>query len=376
LIVNWNCAAPFPFRLSCDKAVGGRQIHLWHERKIEVLAKQALQTVHGTDAIWSKYEHTREDIVNNVLPWVAAREPDLSDHGVDHIANVMDNLGRVLGIDSSGNIQPSSPVEGLAPFQKILLLLGALLHDIGNIRGRVRHNLATLEVWRNSGNSSYERWKQIDRKTIIALCQAHTGRAADGSEDTLKPLAASQHYFLNDPVPLAKLAATLRFADELAEGSQRTSRFMLFQELYGVDSVNFHRYANSTDVIIDRANGRIALNYHIDITEPGFGDGYTVRENLRSLLELIFKRVLKLETERVFARHYAPDWLVFSETSVRLTVSRGHEQVFELQPLVLNDFNLRNSSLTQLTQINKTCDVRSIIEEVFGRSDIVSHANA
>lgn len=341
---------------------------MWKQRPFEDETKKELDKLVDGDTFWSRYTHTRDDIADNVLQWVASQVPGLSDHGVRHISNVIDNVGQVLGITSRGMVYDGAPIEQVAPFERLLLLMGALLHDIGNVRGRTGHNLVMTEVWRNSGHLSFERWDPADRRTIAALCRAHTGKARDGGDDTLKELTASPQYFLGDPVPLAKLAATLRFADELAEGSQRTSRFLLFQGLYAVESVDFHRYANSTRVTIDRANGRIALNYDIELTNPGFGEGADLRRNLRSLLELIFKRVLKLEKERVYARHYAPDWLAFSETSVLITIERDHEPVCDLEPLVLNDFNLRHDDGAWLSKVNPGYDVDQILGQILPAS--------
>jgi hypothetical protein len=342
---------------------------VWRERKFESLTREALRGTHDGDSLWSAYEHTREDILSHILPYIAAQEPGLSDHGSAHIANVIENVGQVLGLSSGGQGYPDAPIHEVKPFERLLLLLGALLHDIGNIVGRQRHNLVTEEVWRNSGQNSYGRWEPADRKSILALCQAHTGKAANGDDDTLRPLSTSHQYFLGDPVPLAKLAATLRFADELAEGSQRTSRFLLFQGLYGAANIDFHRYADSTHVTIDRAHGRIALDYHIDLSKPGFGTGDQSRDNLKRLLDLVFKRVLKLEKERVFARHYAPDWLAFSETSVVITVERDYKRVCELAPLVLNDFNLRDANVARLAHLDAGYDVENILARIFDKAE-------
>jgi hypothetical protein len=178
---------------------------IWRERKFEALTREALRGTEDGDALWSAYEHTREDVLANILPYIASQEPGLSDHGAAHIANVIDNVGQVLGVSSGGQTYAGAPIEAAQPFHRLILLLGALLHDIGNIRGRQRHNLVTGEVWRNSGQNSFDRWAPVDRKTILALCQAHTGKAVDGTDDTLGPLSTSQHYFLNDPIPLAKI---------------------------------------------------------------------------------------------------------------------------------------------------------------------------
>ena len=66
-------------------------------------------------------------------------------------------------------------------------------------------------------------------------------------------------------VRLRELAAVLRFADELAEGPQRTSEFMQEEGLYDSESQQFHDYANITNILIERQNSRIVITYEIDI---------------------------------------------------------------------------------------------------------------
>jgi len=335
---------------------------VWSEQKFELATKQALDAFQGDgSSIWSKYEVTRDDIVRNILPHIATQEPGLSDHGVDHIANVIRNVGQVLGMNGAGNVYQGAPLKTMSAVEQLLLILGCLLHDIGNISGRERHNQVTGQTWKNSGGGSFKQWQPADRKTILALCHAHTGIAPDGTKDTLKHL--NDGYFLGESVRLAKLAATLRFADELAEGAQRTSRFLLFKQLYGTTNIDFHRYANATEVTIDRANGRIALNYTIELNDPGMADGGLL-QNLERLLDLIFKRVVKLEHERVYARHYAPDLLAFAETSVVLDITRDDEQLLELPPLVLNDFNMRSLEPSQLMSLHPDYDVQKIVSDV------------
>lgn len=337
---------------------------VWAEQKFEAATRQALNSFQGDgSSIWAKYEVTRDDVVANILPYIAAQAPQLSDHGVDHIANVIRNVGQVLGMNGAGKIYEGAPLETMPAVERLLLALGCLLHDIGNIKGRNEHNLVTREVWKNAGGSSFNQWKAADRKTIIALCRAHTGKAPDGSTDTLKHLASVDGYFLGETVPLAQLAATLRFADELAEGIQRTSRFLLFQQLYCTESVDYHRYANATEVTIDRAKGRIALNYTIELTDPGMAKG-GLQLNLERLLKLVFKRIVKLEHERVYARHYAPDLLAFSETSVVIDITREDERLMEIPPLVLNDFNMRSLEPEQLTVLDPAYDVKAILSEL------------
>lgn len=335
---------------------------MWKEQKIEQLVKADLEAWQGDGSdVWTKYVATREDVEKSILPYIATQEPGLSDHGVDHIANVMRNVGSVLGLNGAGLAAVDAPISSVQPVEKLLLLLGALLHDIGNVEGRAGHNQVTADVWRKSGHGSFSQWTPADRRTIIGLCQAHTGKTKAGSVDTLKPLQANQHYFLNENVRLPELAAVLRFADELAEGAQRTSRFLLFQRMYAASNEEFHQYAHSTHVTIDRAHGRVALDYDIELSDPFFGNDENKAENLKRLLELMYKRIIKLEHERVFARHYAPNLLAFSETSVSLSIQLNHEAICTFEPLVLNDFNMRDVSPDKLSDLDSKYDISSIV---------------
>ena len=134
-----------------------------------------------------------------------------------------------------------------------------------------------------------------------------------------------------------------------------------------------HRYANATEVRIDRAKGRIALNYTIELTDPGMATG-DLSKNLERLLDLVFKRIVKLEHERVYARHYAPDLLAFTETSVVIDINREDEAIISLPPLVLNDFNMRSLDATQLTSLDPSYDVKAILSEVVKLGEDIKNA--
>lgn len=335
----------------------------WGYSPIEEIARERVHGLHDGANIWARYEVTRQDIGSNILPYIASQEPGLSDHGTAHIANVMENVGRILGLKANGKIEDGSKLQTVTAPELLLLLLGSLLHDIGNISGRDGHNQVTERTWRDSGKESYKLWGNPDRKSVIALCQAHTGKAPDGTKDTLKPLNASSYYFLGDQIEIGRLAAILRFADELAEGQQRTSRYLLFQNKYDPDKNEvYHRYANCTTLLIDRAGGRVALYFQVDVNE--FKDEKARVKQIRDLIDLIFKRIVKLDNERVFARAYAGDWIPFAETSIVLEVVSEGEKLVELPPITLNDFNTRSAEAFALKAIDSAYDVDDVVSRV------------
>lgn len=303
--------------------------------------------------------------MEEILPFIIRQEPNLTDHGTRHIENVIDNCSRILGLESNRNSDISQlPLSTLKSTELLLILSGCLLHDIGNIVGRKTHNIVGARVWRDTG-TSYALWDANDRRTVLAVCRAHTGTTEDGSFDTLKPLTEDRLFFANEYVRASEIAAIIRFADELAEGRQRTSAFLVKNGLIAKDSEAYHQYATCTKVQIDFLQRRVALTYDIDIGNNYFAGRKTQKElKLKAFLALIYGRVAKLEHERVFARHYAPNFVNFSETSVSMFFNNdGVPLTFRLAPLVLNDFNLRGDH-PGLEKVNPSYRVSDVVRQV------------
>jgi HD superfamily phosphodiesterase len=344
---------------------------MWRDLHFEDYVKERLKESYGSESAetwWASYIVTRDNLTSSILPFIAKTEPNLTDHGVDHIANVIENAAQILGVPAPSSVQ--KPISGdLNPKELLLLLLACLLHDVGNIVGREQHNEAVPDVWRNSGASS-KLWAPVDRRTVVDVCRAHTGRGLKGDFDTLEPLSREPRYFLKGSVRAATIAAIVRFADELAEGPQRTSQFLLSTNAYPEKSLPYHTYASATHVTIDRAGTRIALNYDIDLSQALFA-GADRRVDLEKFLCLMYRRILKLERERVFARHYAPQFVLFRETSVAIHFSdeRGANVDLNLPLLVLNDFNARGDSLDIITKLSSKYDVSAIAQSIFPNGD-------
>lgn len=341
---------------------------MWSDLPIETQVKKRLDAECGQQAgsHWAAYLQTRKDLEASIFPYIATREPNLSDHGVDHIAHVMKNASALFGLQKGGSGSPRpSPIKDLTAKELLLLLLACLLHDVGNIAGRQNHNQTGSEVWRLSGQSSYDLWSAQDRRTILAVCRAHTGRTETGSSDTLEPLAVQSHYFLGENVRAAEIAAIVRFADELAEGPMRTSNYLLSKRLYSKESLPYHIYATSTDIVIDFGGKRIAINYDIDI-KNFVGRKPKPKQQFEAFMQLVYHRILKLEHERVFARHYAPDFIPFRETSISMHFSReGNSIAPVLRPIVLNDFNARGDDFNIIYKLESSYKIPSLADSIF-----------
>ena len=163
----------------------------------------------------STYEQAQSKLQNEVYEDIRGSEPNLTDHGKTHVANVQQNVIRLLSHEGT--------IENLSGIEMYCLGMFILFHDVGNVFGRENHrqNVARVFDHVRGTNASLRHEKTL----VVRASHAHTGLAQDGSNDTLKELAEMEH-LEGSPVRLRELAAVLRFADELAEGSQRTSEFM------------------------------------------------------------------------------------------------------------------------------------------------------
>jgi len=311
------------------------------------------------------YNKALDYLSRNVYPEIKAAEPDLTDHGPRHIDNVQQNVLRLLG-DSDDTPAAISGAE------MYCLAMFTLFHDVGNIDGREGHhqNIGGVFDAARGTAPSVKREKTL----VLRACAAHTGSAADGSLDTLKDLTEFEQ-FEGERVRFRELAAILRFADELAEGPQRTSEYRLQTGGYSDESQIYQEYASVTDILIDRGNNRISLAYEIpvdaDPTPPPqprtLGarlsrllsmarphSGSTARQSsLASLLAYIFTRIAKLDDERRYAVHYSPLLAPFKATLAAFNFHCGDRLLdYDLPLIRLDDLTVPGTARRSLADDN------------------------
>jgi len=304
---------------------------VWSERAIEKTLRKRLSDEFGEgegETVFSRYVQARSKLVQDVLPFIPAEEPGLTDHGERHLANVLDNVERLLGDE----------ISDLNVWELYLLCTCVLFHDVGNVYGRHDHNRRITDVYNNVWEEGDQ--DRLERSLVTSIAGAHCGEATDGSYDTLNNVAIEAQYKGN-LVQAQVLSALLRFADELAEGPQRTSYFMQQQGLYPAESEIYHKYANVTNLAIDKPNGRILLDYQIEIS---LSDGSLLAEDdvpLGEFMNFIYYRINKLNTERRYTKYYCK---YLTNISInRASVNFLHNSILlpiDLQPIELSDLVL------------------------------------
>ena len=212
-----------------------------------------------------------------------------------------------------------------------------LFHDVGNIHKRADHQRNIGGVFDAARGTAAT--TRREKTLVLRACAAHTGQGSDGSRDTLKELPEIEQ-FEGKPVRLRELAALLRFADELAEGPQRTSEYRLDNDDYGPESRVYHEYASVTDILIDRGNQRISLAFEIPVDANP--DEVSEREDsLQCLLTHILGRITKLDEERRYAVHYTPLLAPFKATVASFNFHCGGDILDVVLPEIrLDDFTV------------------------------------
>jgi hypothetical protein len=322
---------------------------VWRTLKIENATKSALIAERGDsqgEEKFALYLQARHLLLEEVFEEIKTVEPSLTDHGPRHIANVLENIERILGED----------ISRLTATELYCLTLATLFHDAGNIKGRDDHQHKISKIY-DFIRKDVERFKQ-EKIIIQQIVAAHSGEAADKSQDPLKFLEPT--HLDARPVNLRHIAAILRFADELAEGPQRTSRFMQ-EDGYEEESRIYHEYANSTEVCIDRGSKRIALTYNVSVTTNADGSIADMKQFTR-MVEFVYKRILKLDQERKYAKHYCLLLESFKEVSIVVNFWVKNEiRNLGLKPLVLTDLVVPGDARKQVPEYDSAYSVDNLI---------------
>lgn len=289
----------------------------------------------------------------NIYGEIKAVEEDLTDHSERHIRNVQDNAARLIGEEGKNKF---SGVE------LYFLALSILFHDVGNINGRKGHNKKVTDIYNKIRNN--ESHFNQERRLILKAVSAHCGESSKGDKDTLNELEEKSDLF-GHALRLRELAAVLRFADELAEGPQRTSDYMIEKNKFSEENLIYHEYAQITSPYIDRGGSRIAVSYDIDCNQC---------EDLKKLLVFTYKRVLKLDLERRYCKYYAPILDVFKRTDVSYEFNQdGNPMELGLDKISLEDkytyMDVKDDEIDRFLEKFPKYAVDNILELIYKNDD-------
>jgi hypothetical protein len=191
--------------------------------------------------------------------------------------------------------------------------------------------------------------------------KAHCGTTNADSRDTLTEVEIKGS-LRGEPVQLREIASILRFADELAEGPQRTSDYLIDTNKISDKSKIYHRYAQITNVFIDRGNERIVLQYYIDTENE-------TQESLRKLLSFAYERIIKLDEERRYTKFHSKLLEPFKKTEVTFNFThKGEPLDIVIDKIVLHDTCVipgdKQPCVTDLVSKFSVLDIENIINQL------------
>jgi len=351
------------------------------EKIIEAALIRDITETHGKTR-FGCYTKARKHLLEDILEEIKRFQPQYTDHGARHVRDVIENIQDLLGSsigewDSQAKTLSKGELNGLELY---ILGLSALFHDVGNVFSRKEHQKQIGSIYDyamggNGGNQDAEQKQQI-----LDICKAHCGEGLDGTRNTLRFVSERSKIERREIRPNI-LAPILRFADELAEGEQRTSHFMIHQHKYSRKSIQFHRYAHSSSVDIDRIHGRIGLKYHITLRLPGEPEcdpskshGPVISTNsLKRFLAVVYKRIEKLNQERQYAKHYCSLLDPFKETSASFVFwYKDREIPVGLSSVVFSDLVVPGDTQMGVVDRNNEYKEASLIKRL---SDAIAKMN-
>ncbi|MGF7081048.1 HD domain-containing protein [Mucilaginibacter sp. UYCu711] len=287
----------------------------WQKQKIETKLHERLkadfeENPTNGDKFFGYYTSARDILLSeNIFNDIKSIQKDLSDHGEDHIMNVLDNAYKLL----------DKEIDNLEGIQIYFICMLILFHDVGNLTvDRTKHHEAAVirEIYDYIRNKKTE--FEEERSLVPTVASKHSGTASDGSKDTLNELSLLTPHLFGCEIYSKKSAALLRLADELAEGPHRTSIFMnkYYNYPYSENSIIYHKYAKITRVNIDKKNERICLTYWFSIDAKNGIISEKTHKEFVELFHFTIGRMLKVEAERKYCKYYC-DWLeAFKKTDV------------------------------------------------------------
>ncbi|MET4605366.1 hypothetical protein ABIB90_004861 [Bradyrhizobium sp. JR4.1] len=260
------------------------------------------------------YQDNYAALASNLLPLhkevtATANRVDggyLTDHGPDHIRKLISRISELL---SAG--------EGLiSAYEAYVLLCAAQFHDVGNIFGRDKHEEMSWQIMERNRTTLPP--DNIEYRLIYDIAQAHGGDRKDKLSDLPRTYDIAQ-----TTVRPQLLAAILKFADELAEDSERAARYTAQLGQLGGSEI-FHEYALALqNISIDGLSREVRMQFVMPVSKATrtFTKGSVGATTNVYLLDEIFKRTMKCHCERMYCSRFMRSVIDLTAVSVNIAVT-------------------------------------------------------
>ncbi len=242
-----------------------------------------------------------------------------TDHSGDHFDDVVRYAGIMLGLSPDDITAPAEVVKilkaggkwHLDPYEIYLLLCAIRFHDTGNRYGRERHEKKILNVMEEISLNGLP--VRVERVRIAKIGEAHGGKAANGSKDTIGLHLEPETEVGQQKIKPQLIASIVRLADEICEGRERATKLPEIPEGNEV----FHKYAESIEQCFLH-DGNLSIHYSINKEDSVCLFGKNKDETY--LTDEIFIRLEKMELERRYCNMFLPPELQVRTLSVKVEI--------------------------------------------------------
>ena len=312
------------------------------EKYLEKRSSEPQNFPHNNIDYFDRYKIIKNYLAREVYPNIhagtSAEDGGIyTDHSIDHFNAVITYLGKLVNIDVN-NLDKELKIS---PYEIYVALVAILLHDAGNIFGRIGHEKKTFQIIKDIGPAACP--DGFEGRSIAKIATAHGGKfkKRDGelTKDTLSQLAETSSLGGISYRPRL-IASLVRFADEICEDRSRGVKYLLTRSALPKFSEVFHQYAESiSSVDVDLLSKRILIKYEIeeDDAKRKFGKGDSENCVEVYLVDEINSRLEKMFHELIYCKNFMYEVCPLNKIRADITIYSDNideiQESFELEQL-------------------------------------------
>jgi hypothetical protein len=252
----------------------------------------------------------------------------LNQHGVGHVDKVINKAEHILSFFKEKN--------KLTAFEVFILLCAIQIHDIGNVFGRDGHEKNSYHILEDKAKLIIR--DSLTKRIIGKIAQVHGGKI-NGNQDTISTLGLKNMLLGND-IRECLLAALLRFADELADDSNRADLQGLESNNIPPESIIYHEYSKTLHTVIikeNEVNHTLFLQLEYFIAFDTISKRFIKNNKDILLIDEIFNRTKKIERERRYCMRFFSQYIQLNEIKVGIEIASEYDLDSEIIEYTLNE---------------------------------------
>lgn len=262
-----------------------------------------------------------------------------TDHGIGHVNAVIETAGRLLGCTGK-----KSKLR-MEPYEVYLLLMVILSHDAGNIEGRIDHQFKVHKLLINKRTNVLD--DRVEMREIHDIAKSHTGKGLVlglESKDTIV-LLKRENTLSSIVYHPRRIAALLRFADEVCEDRNRVPEILLNNPgVTGGPSapyLYFGQSITSVDILKDKQSIRIQFELHPEhALEPLKFKDKEGNLKMPFLIDVVLERLGKIRREKAYCFRFLHEVIEFVSVTAEINmIEETDDGNFKAHPIGIIDLS-------------------------------------